>query len=123
EIEGIATGRMSNAGPTRAEEAKPGASGPSTWETEWWAASGWYRAGYRLSSFIARTLFKFRVVHRERIIESGGVILAMNHQSYLDPPLAGICCRRPIYFLARKTLLNWPILGPIFPKLNVVPVN
>jgi 1-acyl-sn-glycerol-3-phosphate acyltransferase len=68
-------------------------------------------------------LFRFRVIHRERIIETGGVILAMNHQSYLDPPLVGICCRRPIYYLARKTLLDWPILGPIFPKLNVVPVD
>jgi 1-acyl-sn-glycerol-3-phosphate acyltransferase len=97
--------------------------GEGDWQAAWRAASGWYRAGYRLSSFIARTLFKFRVVHRERIIETGGVILAMNHQSYLDPPLAGICCRRPIYFLARKTLLNWPLLGPIFPKLNVVPVD
>ena len=28
-----------------------------------------------------------------------------------------------IYYLARKTLLQWPILGPIFPKLNVVPVD
>src|SRR5215212_236944 len=84
---------------------------------------GWYRFGYNLSRFIARTCFQFKVVHRERIIEEGGAILAMNHQSYLDPPLAGIACRRPIYFLARKTLLKWPILGPIFPKLNVIPVD
>jgi 1-acyl-sn-glycerol-3-phosphate acyltransferase len=83
----------------------------------------WYQFGYRLSQVLARTLFDFKVVHRERIIESGGVILAMNHQSYLDPPLAGIACRREIHYLARKTLLDWPILGPIFPKLHVIPVN
>ena len=83
----------------------------------------WYRFGYNLSKFLARTAFSFRVVHPERIIETGSAILAMNHQSYLDPPLAGICCRREIHFLARKTLLQWPILGPIFPKLNVVPVD
>jgi len=51
------------------------------------------------------------------------VILAMNHQSYLDPPLAGICCDREIYFLARKSLMKWPILGPLFPAMNVVPVD
>jgi 1-acyl-sn-glycerol-3-phosphate acyltransferase len=56
-------------------------------------------------------------------MEDGGCLLAMNHQSYLDPPLAGISCRREIHYLARKTLLDWPILGPIFPKLNVIPVN
>ena len=38
---------------------------------------GWYRFGYITSQIIAKTLFRFRVVHRERIIENGGVILAM----------------------------------------------
>ena len=83
----------------------------------------YYQAGYHLSRFLARTLFDFEVIHRERIIEEGGAILAMNHQSYLDPPLAGTACRREIHYLARKSLLRWPLLGPIFPKLNVVPVD
>lgn len=83
----------------------------------------WYSLGYNLTKLIARTLFSFKVVHGERIIENGGALLAMNHQSFVDPPLAGICCKRDIYFLARKTLLDWPILGPILPKMNVVPVN
>jgi 1-acyl-sn-glycerol-3-phosphate acyltransferase len=84
---------------------------------------GWYRFGYKLSWFLGRLLFSFKVIGRDRIPNQGGCILAMNHESYLDPPLAGMCCRRPIYFLARKTLLNWPILGSIFPKVNVVPVD
>ncbi|MDQ3623868.1 MAG: 1-acyl-sn-glycerol-3-phosphate acyltransferase [Verrucomicrobiota bacterium] len=83
----------------------------------------WYRFGYNLSRVLAKTCFAFKVVHRERIIEEGGCLLAMNHQSYLDPPLAGIACRREIHFLARRTLLSWPILGPIFPQLNVIPVD
>lgn len=83
----------------------------------------WYTFGYNLSKVVAKTMFRFRVVHRERIIETGGALLAMNHQSFLDPPLAGICCKRQIHYLARKTLLDWPVLGPILPKLNVVPVN
>lgn len=82
-----------------------------------------YQFGYRIAQFISRTFFDYRVVHRERIIEEGGAILAMNHESYLDPPLAGIACHREIHYLARKTLLDWPILGPILPKLNVIPVN
>jgi 1-acyl-sn-glycerol-3-phosphate acyltransferase len=84
---------------------------------------GWYRFGYKLSWALARLLFSFEVTGRDKIPNQGGCILAMNHESYLDPPLAGICCRRAIYFLARKTLLDWPLLGPIFPKVNVVPVD
>lgn len=84
---------------------------------------GWYKFGYKLSWTLGRLLFRFEVVGRDKIPNKGGCILAMNHESYLDPPLAGMCCRRAIYYLARKTLLEWPILGPIFPKLNVIPVD
>jgi 1-acyl-sn-glycerol-3-phosphate acyltransferase len=85
--------------------------------------NGWYRFGYKLSWLLGRLFFSFQVTGREKIPNEGGCILAMNHESYLDPPLAGMCCRRAIYFLARKTLLNWPVLGRIFPKVNVVPVD
>jgi 1-acyl-sn-glycerol-3-phosphate acyltransferase len=83
----------------------------------------YYWIGYHLSRLAGRLLFRFRVIHRERMIQSGPVILAMNHQSYLDPPLAGTTCDRAIYFLARRTLLDVPLLGWVLPKLNVIPVN
>jgi 1-acyl-sn-glycerol-3-phosphate acyltransferase len=83
----------------------------------------YYWLGYHFSRLAGRLLFRFRVVHRERMIQKGGVILAMNHQSYLDPPLAGTTCDRAIYFLARRTLLNAPLLAWLLPKLNVIPVN
>src|SRR5437762_6090674 len=83
----------------------------------------YYWLGYHLSRLIAQVFFHFRVIHRERMIQSGPVILAMNHQSYLDPPLAGVTCNRAIYFLARKTLMDVPLLGWLLPKLNVIPVN
>jgi 1-acyl-sn-glycerol-3-phosphate acyltransferase len=83
----------------------------------------YYRLGYHLSRLVGRLFFRFRVIHRERMLQSGPVILAMNHQSYLDPPLAGITCDRAVYFLARRTLLDVPLLGWLLPKLNVIPVN
>jgi 1-acyl-sn-glycerol-3-phosphate acyltransferase len=83
----------------------------------------YYWVGYHLSRLVGRFLFRFRVIHRERMLQSGPVILAMNHQSYLDPPLAGTACDRAIYFLARRTLLDVPLLGWVLPKLNVIPVN
>ena len=85
--------------------------------------NSYYWVGYHLARLAGRLLFRFRVIHGERMIQSGPVILAMNHQSYLDPPLAGITCDRSIYFLARRTLLNVPLLGWVLPKVNVIPVN
>jgi 1-acyl-sn-glycerol-3-phosphate acyltransferase len=82
-----------------------------------------YRVGYWLCKLAATILFHYRVIHPERMVERGGVVLAVNHTSYLDPPLIGICSRRDVYFLARKTLLEWPILGPLFLNMNVIPVD
>jgi 1-acyl-sn-glycerol-3-phosphate acyltransferase len=83
----------------------------------------YYRIGYHLSRIIGRLFFRLRILHRERMIQSGPAILAMNHQSYLDPPLAGTASNRAIYFLARRTLLEVPLLGWLLPKLNVIPVD
>ena len=83
----------------------------------------WYWTGHYLAWFLGKLLFRFRVIHGERIIKTGPVIVAMNHQSYLDPPLAGIATRREMYFLARDTLLDVPLLGFLLPRLNVVPVD
>jgi 1-acyl-sn-glycerol-3-phosphate acyltransferase len=83
----------------------------------------WYRFGFITAQVIGKTLFSFKVVHRERIIEEGGCIFAMNHESYIDPPLAGIACKRELFYLARKSLLKWPIMGQIFPHMNVIPVD
>jgi 1-acyl-sn-glycerol-3-phosphate acyltransferase len=83
----------------------------------------WYFTIYHLTRFVARIFFRFRVIHPERVIQEGPVILAMNHESYLDPPFAGIGCRRAIYFLTRKSLLDVPLIGWVLPKLNVIPVD
>ena len=83
----------------------------------------YYWIGYHGSRLLARIFFHFRILHRERMINSGPVILAMNHQSYLDPPLGGNATDRAIYYLMRRSLLNVPVLGRILPKLNVIPVD
>ncbi|HEY2125319.1 MAG TPA: lysophospholipid acyltransferase family protein [Chthoniobacterales bacterium] len=83
----------------------------------------YYWFGYHFARLAGRLFFRFRILHRERMIQAGPVILAMNHESYLDPPLGGNACDRPIYFLARRNLLDVPLLGRILPKLNVIPVD
>ncbi len=83
----------------------------------------YYRSIYLLTKLVARLFFRFRVLHKERVIENGPVLLAMNHQSYLDPPFAGVACDRAIYFLTRKTLLDLPVFGWLLPKINVIPVD
>jgi len=82
-----------------------------------------YNIFYNLAKLLARAIFSMRVIHPERMVESGPLLIAVNHSSFFDPPLAGICSRRGVFYLARKTLLKWPFFGPLFPAMNVIPVE
>jgi 1-acyl-sn-glycerol-3-phosphate acyltransferase len=82
-----------------------------------------YNVFHNIAKFIAWCFFSLRVVHPERMIEEGPLLLAVNHSSYFDPPLVGICSQRAVYYLARKNLLEWPVLGRLFPDMNVIPVE
>jgi 1-acyl-sn-glycerol-3-phosphate acyltransferase len=78
---------------------------------------------YTLSGAIARIAFQYRAYGQENIIEEGPAIMAANHQSYLDPPLVGITCRNELHFLARKTLFEKKLLGPLISRVNALPVD
>jgi 1-acyl-sn-glycerol-3-phosphate acyltransferase len=82
-----------------------------------------YNIFYNLAKLLAKLFLSLRVVHPERLVEDGPLIIAVNHSSYFDPPLAGISFRRGVYYLARKNLLEWPFFGPLFPAMNVIPVE
>jgi 1-acyl-sn-glycerol-3-phosphate acyltransferase len=79
-----------------------------------------YELAVKLSRFGAYNFFSLQIYGRENLIEEGPALLAMNHQSYLDPPLAAICCDREIHFLARKDLFDTPLLGRVLRNLNVI---
>jgi 1-acyl-sn-glycerol-3-phosphate acyltransferase len=82
-----------------------------------------YRIGYTLCNLVGKVAFDFKVYGRENLIEEGAAILASNHQSYLDPPCIGMACRNDIYYLARNTLYQRPLIGPLLKRLNTVPVD
>lgn len=82
-----------------------------------------YQLGHSLFKFVGSTFFSFRVVYPERMIDEGPAILAMNHQSFLDPPMAGITCERELYTLARNTLFKPWLMSKLLPKINVLPID
>ena len=74
-----------------------------------------------------RTLFKcyfgWRVYNAERVPLEGGVILASNHASFVDPPLVGSGIKRGINYLARENLFRFPVMGWVLRQWQVVPVD
>lgn len=82
-----------------------------------------YWTGWSLFRVFFTLYFRWRVHHPERVPNTGGVILACNHASYLDPPLVGAAVDREINYLARKTLFSNPVFGKVLRAVNSVPVD
>ena len=79
--------------------------------------------------YFSRLIFKlyFKLFYRLKVsgIENnipGKAIIASSHTSFLDPPVIATCWPEEISFLARKSLFDSPILGPIIRRLNAFPV-
>ncbi len=46
----------------------------------------------------------------ENVPQKGGVILASNHQSWLDVQVIGASCPRRVHFIAKSEFQTWPVL-------------
>jgi 1-acyl-sn-glycerol-3-phosphate acyltransferase len=66
--------------------------------------------------------FRLRRLGREHV-PKGGVILAANHRSFLDPFAIGCCIGRPIYFVAKEELFRNPLVGWFLNCLGAFPVR
>ncbi len=52
-----------------------------------------------------------------------GVLIASNHQSFLDPMLVSIAFDRPVHFLARASLFRVPLFGRLISGVGAHPVR
>ena len=60
----------------------------------------------------------------ENVPGRGGVLIASNHASYLDPPVVGVGYRaRPVHFMARDTLWNSKFGSWWMDKVGCIPVS
>ena len=66
---------------------------------------------------------RFQARGIERLPKTGGALLIINHQSFLDPLLVGLPLQRPVSFLARDSLFRVPVVGWILRNTYVMPIN
>jgi glycerol-3-phosphate dehydrogenase (NAD(P)+) len=66
--------------------------------------------------------FRLRRLGTEHVPD-GGVILASNHRSFLDPFAIGCCIGRPIYFVAKRELFKHPLLGWFLNCMGAFPIK
>lgn len=61
---------------------------------------------------LSRALWKIEFRGVENIPPAGGVIIAANHQTYLDPFWLSLKVKRATRYLAWSDAFQWPIVGP-----------
>ena len=67
--------------------------------------------------------FRLSRIGREHLPETGPVILASNHRSFLDPFVIGTVARRPIYYVAKHELFRHPVVAWFLSALGAFPVR
>src|SRR5438046_280369 len=72
---------------------------------------------------LSRLLLGVRCEHLEYIPLSGGLIIASNHQTYLDPFWICFPISRPVRFLAWDAAFRWPVVGPLLRMFGAWPLQ
>lgn len=83
-----------------------------------------YWIGHTGARIFGKVVNSYRVENREGLSAvEGGLIIASNHVSFLDPPLIGAAFREPIYYFARRTLFDHPVANFILQRVRALPVD
>jgi 1-acyl-sn-glycerol-3-phosphate acyltransferase len=76
-------------------------------------------AGLGLSKLLWRT----RYTGMENVPLKGGVVIAANHQTYVDPFWVGLPIKRPMRFLAWDEAFDWPVVGKLMQLFGAWPLQ
>jgi 1-acyl-sn-glycerol-3-phosphate acyltransferase len=67
--------------------------------------------------------FRMQRIGRGHLPRRGGLIIASNHRSFLDPFVIGTLVRRPVYYMAKRELFESRLQGWVLNALGAFPVD
>lgn len=82
----------------------------------------WYHVARFQCLVFSAIFFRLRVRGRENVPRKGPVILAGNHQSFMDPVFCGVGVRRRLTYLARESLFHFGPFGWLIHSVNAIPI-
>jgi 1-acyl-sn-glycerol-3-phosphate acyltransferase len=72
---------------------------------------------------VTRLATRLRVYGTERMPRQGGVVVALNHFSWIDPPAFGAACPRTMYYMAKAEAHRVPGLGQLIRSFGTFAVR
>ncbi|MCA9217155.1 MAG: 1-acyl-sn-glycerol-3-phosphate acyltransferase [Planctomycetales bacterium] len=88
-----------------------------------WLQRTGYDLSWMLCRVVARTLFRAKILHAERSKIDGGLLVCANHQSFFDPVIVGLACRRRLCYLARASLFRHWLFARIIRFYEAIPIE
>ena len=85
--------------------------------------TSWYWLARLGCQMFCALVFRYRVYGRENVPQDGPVILASNHQSFLDPVFCGVALKRHLVYVARDTLFRYRLFAFLIHSLNAIPIG
>jgi len=85
--------------------------------------SRWYWIARFILYILYRIVFRLSYEGTEHIPREGGVMIASNHASFLDPPAIGVAAPRPVSFLAKKELDAVPLVKQLLAVSHSIPID
>lgn len=68
-------------------------------------------------------LWSTRYTGTAHIPATGGLLVASNHQTYMDPLWISLPIKRPLRFLAWDAAFSWPVIGPAMGFFGAWPIQ
>ena len=109
---------MSRAADTNGSEEQARAEPPEPRPAPEWVIDALRPAILGLSRALWRVSFR----GLEHVPAEGGLVIASNHQTYVDPFWVGVRIRRPVRYLAWNEAFKWPLMGKALELLGAWPI-
>jgi 1-acyl-sn-glycerol-3-phosphate acyltransferase len=77
-----------------------------------------YQACWWIAYGLSRLFFRLQVEGNERIPANGGLILASNHCSYVDPVLIGVAASRELLYVTKQEFFFRTVFWTIGRKIE-----
>ncbi len=82
-----------------------------------------WKGAYWVADTLLTPFYQLKISGAHNIPENGGFLLLPKHQRWQDIPLLGLAAARPLYYVAKYELFQYPMIDPLLRCLGGIPLN